>query len=384
MATRQTYSSASPPPVTGPNFADNVAAHFKRLYDSASFPLTAVGGTANAVTATLDPVLDGSGLVTGMRFGITWGTTNTGAMTLAINGGSPVSVLDAAGVAMTTGAAVAGVRAELEYVGGSFRVLTGQGGSGAATPRYYQAFTASGTWTKPTGLDDDTMVLVEGWGAGGGGGGGFGGGGGGGGYACKWFRLGDLPSSVTVTIGAGGAGGVNASGTAGGNTTFGSLLTAFGGGRGAKGTNSGQRGGGGASGGAFSAGGNATDGGVAGGTAGFCGSNGPNGWNGTSGGAAGPSAENSIGGGGGASGANASNGFSGGNAVNGGGGGGSQASSGSAGAGGVSLNGGTGGAGANSGTAGAGSAPGGGGGGSGQTSTGTGGAGARGEVRVWI
>ena len=88
MATRQTYSSASPPPVTGPNFADNVAAHFKRLYDAAAFPLTAVGGTANAVTATLDPVLDGSGLVNGMRFGITWGTTNTGAMTLAINGGS--------------------------------------------------------------------------------------------------------------------------------------------------------------------------------------------------------------------------------------------------------------------------------------------------------
>lgn len=139
MATRQTLGSGSPGPITGPTYMDNVAAHIKRLYDAAGFPLTSVAGTANAVTATLDPVLDGSGLVTGMRFGITWGTTNTGAMTLAINGGSPVAVLDSAGVAMVAGVAVAGTRALLEYVGGSFRVMTSGGGAGGVA-RYYQAF----------------------------------------------------------------------------------------------------------------------------------------------------------------------------------------------------------------------------------------------------
>lgn len=382
MASRQTLGSGSPGPITGPTYMDNVAAHIKRLYDAAGFPLTSVAGTANAVTATLDPVLDGSGLVTGMRFGITWGTTNTGAMTLAINGGSPVAVLDSAGVAIVAGVAVAGTRALLEYVGGSFRVMTSGGGAGGVA-RYYQAFTASGTWTKPTGLDDDTLVLIEGWGAGGGGGGGFGGGGGGGAYVSRIMRLGDMPSSVTATIGIGGTGGVNTSGTAGGNTTFGSLLTAYGGGRGAGGTNAGQRGGGGGGAGLLGAGGNATAGGTAGGAKGRLGGTaGSSGYNGTSGGGDGNDAENERGGGSGA-GAAVSGSANGGNAVNGGGGGGSYANT-TAGTGGDSIFGGDGGAGATSGTATAGVAPGGGGGGSSTGSTGTGGAGARGEIRVWI
>jgi len=183
MATRDTFSSASPPPVTGPDFADNLAAHIQRLYDASALPLTSVGGTGDAVTATLDPVLT-AGLVEGMKFSITWANTNTGGMTLAINGGSPVAVLDSAGAAMVSGSAAGGTRALLEYVGGSFRVLGGAGG-GLMMPRYVWQFTASVTWTKPSGLDDDTMVFVEAWG-GGGGGGPSGAGGGGGGYTCGW------------------------------------------------------------------------------------------------------------------------------------------------------------------------------------------------------
>lgn len=99
-------------------------------------------------------------------------------------------------------------------------------------------FTSSGTWTKDTGLQ---RVRVQAWGGGGAGvsvaSTNSGGGGGGGGYSEAWFEASELGSSETVTVGAGGA----TSGAAGGNTTFGSLLTAFGGsgGSGATGGNGG-------------------------------------------------------------------------------------------------------------------------------------------------
>lgn len=90
-----------------------------------------------------------------------------------------------------------------------------------------QTFTASGTWTKPAA---GTVALIQCWGGGGGGSGtgGSWGGGGGGAYAERLMRLSDLGATVTVTIAAGGTGGVT--GTNGGNTAFGTHVTAFGGG----------------------------------------------------------------------------------------------------------------------------------------------------------
>jgi hypothetical protein len=106
----------------------------------------------------------------------------------------------------------------------------------AATASRYQSFTASGTWTKPTDISADYIVTVEAWGAGGGGGcergtaSSTGGGGGGGGYTIRRFRLGDLPATVAVGVGAGGAGaGSFGNGGAGGDSTFGALVTAYGG-----------------------------------------------------------------------------------------------------------------------------------------------------------
>ncbi|MCA2014465.1 hypothetical protein LCM17_23470 [Cereibacter sphaeroides] len=216
---------------TGPELITHVNAREKTLFDAARFALTDVAGTANAVTATLDPDFDGDGLVDGMAFGITWAATNTGGVTLTINGGTALAVLDADGSALTAGMLASGMRSTIEYIAGAFR-LQSPASSVASFGRYYWLFTASGTWSAPE-LPDDTMVVVEMW-AGGAGGGASSTGGGGGGYACGRFRLGDLSSSVTCTIGPGGA--VDADG---GNTTFGTYLTAYGGsaGGGGGGTN---------------------------------------------------------------------------------------------------------------------------------------------------
>ena len=120
----------------------------------------------------------------------------------------------------------------------------------AAAGPDYQAFTGSGTWTKPAGAGANSWTLVRIWAAGGGGtGGGRGaagvdyrqGGGAGSGGALNeaWFLTSVLAATVTVTIAAGGTsgagsstdGGVNVAGGVGGNTTFGSFLATYGGGR---------------------------------------------------------------------------------------------------------------------------------------------------------
>ena len=94
-----------------------------------------------------------------------------------------------------------------------------------------QVFTASGTWTKPSGI---TTVKVIVTGGGGGGGGGEqnhnnGGGGSAGGTAIEIIDVSSV-SSVTVTIGAAGTSGAYSTvGGAGGTSSFGSYCSSTGG-----------------------------------------------------------------------------------------------------------------------------------------------------------
>ena len=113
-------------------------------------------------------------------------------------------------------------------------------------------YTGSATWTKPTGLKEIFVVCIGG-GAGGGSGsrGAAGvlrrGGGGGGGTVIVWRKISaaELGATETVIIGGGGSGGAAVTadstdgndGTAGGDTSFGTLVVSKGGNLGKKGIN---------------------------------------------------------------------------------------------------------------------------------------------------
>ena len=343
-------------------------------------------GTANTYAIAPSPAI--SAYTAGQQFTFKATNANTGASTLNVSGLGTKTINKLNGsTALAGGEIASGQIVSVEYDGTNFQMTSPQ----ANLPGFdYQTFTTSGIWTKPANLTGNEEVYVQAWGGGGGGGGtgssgtNTAGGGGGSAFVDFTFRASDLSSTETVTIGAGGTGGVGTgAATAGGNTTFGSHLTAYGGGFGAS-EDSGADGGAGGGAGALGVGANgsgATDGtgGAPGAAAAGVSSSG---FGGGGGGGNGPTA-GSSGSGGGGGGRNSSNG---GSSVYGGGGGGSGGTGSGGNTAGTSKFGGAGGAGGLTSAGGsAGTAPGGGGGGAARSSGGpfNGGAGARGEVRVW-
>lgn len=222
-------SGSTVPKPNGVDFLTEYAGHLTALYEAGSRPLTAVGGTGNAVTATMAMDLTAAGLVDGLSVTLTWVAANTSNVTLAINGGAAIPVLGIDGSALIAGNLVSGLTSVLRYTGGSWRVLTALVFSDVSLVSDYQVFTASGTWNKPTGpqFNSNSAVRVRMWGGGGGGGRSAGtsaaaNGGCGGAFYEFWTNLGYLGATEAVLVGAGGPGGASngSNGTAGGNSSF--------------------------------------------------------------------------------------------------------------------------------------------------------------------
>lgn len=137
---------------------------------------------------------------------------------------------------------------------------TGTAFNSVVVNAFHRSFLTTGTFTKPPGYKKFAGLL---WGAGASGGRSDSGtyyGGGGGGGACVPFQLAAsaVGATETITIGAGGAAKASGAGqgNAGGNSTFGSLVTAYGGGAGGGSNSANFNGGGG--GGALGEGADAT------------------------------------------------------------------------------------------------------------------------------
>lgn len=154
---------------------------------------------------------------------------------------------EAAGTFTPSGGAAIATQAEAEAGSNNTKMMTplrsAQAIAALGLEINYQAFTASGTWTKPSGISANAIVYFEMIGGGGGGGArargsasssGGATGGGGGGFVAKTILASALGATVSVGVGGGGAGGVTPSsnnttdGAAGGASSFGSFSVAGG------------------------------------------------------------------------------------------------------------------------------------------------------------
>lgn len=234
MASRDRYTSASPSPVTGPQVLDNLDGHLTTMYNGLPLELTLTSGSEpDDLTGTLDPVLDGSGLAQGMSFWLETQVDNAGSMTLAIDGGSALALLDETGAGLLAASLVAGGRYLISFDGVAYRVVSNRASEVAGLSQL-DVFTASGTLSKPAGFPDEGLVIIEGWGGGSSGGAAPSSApyGTGGAYAVQYFRGSDFGATTAVTVGPGGTGIPNASGPGGdpgGDTLVGSIFKAFGG-----------------------------------------------------------------------------------------------------------------------------------------------------------
>lgn len=197
------------------------------------------GGTANALSITLDPQPDSWAALYGAPINFIVSTTNTDAGTLAVAGlPGTMPITRPGGAALKASDLVAGAVFRGMYDGTSIQMA----GITQSAPGTVTVYATPGTtnWTVPAGV---FKIRARVWGGGGGGGalisvGGAGSGGNGGGYAEGVYDV--TPGQVlAITVGAGGVRGTAAGthGQTGGTSSVGSLLSATGGGGGATGFN---------------------------------------------------------------------------------------------------------------------------------------------------
>lgn len=212
-----------------------------------NYAVDAVGTDAYAIT------LAGALSVpfVGMEVKFKAGTANTGACTLAINGGSAKTIKKDVSTDLTTGDILANQIVTVVYDGTNWQMSSLISGitSNTSTPveRVYNRVDSPATWTKPAGLKYITVeVQAAGGGSGSSGAGAnnASGGAGAGGYGRKLIAVATLGATETVTIGGKGTGGAAADGTDGGNSSFGAHVVATGGGKSPRGPNGNGTGGG--------------------------------------------------------------------------------------------------------------------------------------------
>lgn len=202
------------------------------------------GGTATALTLTLDPVPASYAELNMLMVQLS--ATITGATTINVNGLGAKPVVRADGAPLKAGDGIIGQVLMLLRNGDDWQVAGLS--SVAVPPRLILRYSTAGTysWTVPAGV---YLVYVEVRPGGGGSGGatssgGSGGGGGGGGQAEGWVAV--TPGQViTIIVGAGGTAGTGSpavNGGAGGSSSFGSTLPISATGGGGGGTQSGTGG----------------------------------------------------------------------------------------------------------------------------------------------
>lgn len=192
--------------------------------------LGGVGGTANALTATVPGSVTIPALLEGMTFSFKAALNNTAGATLNITGFGAKSIVHKDGTALKADELQAGQIAKVTYDGTNFQFDVSYG-----RLLNIQTFTASGTYTPTPGMSFIRARVQGGGGAGAGatlpsaGNVSLGSPGTCGAYAEGKFTAAQVGASQAVTIGAAGAAVVGGAGGAGGSSSLGALISSPGG-----------------------------------------------------------------------------------------------------------------------------------------------------------
>lgn len=187
-------------------------------------------GATNALAVTLAPAA--AAYTKFMSLQVKVAATNTGSVTINVNGLGPKSINRADGSTLRANDLIVGAIARIVYDGVSFQL---QNVTGSSVPfRNQQSFISNGTFTVPAGI---YFLGLRIWGAGGGGGGSNGAGSAASGGAAGGYTEGVLAVTpgqvIPVTVNLGGLGGPGGAGVgnggAGATSSFGSLASATGG-----------------------------------------------------------------------------------------------------------------------------------------------------------